>query len=163
MTQVQVPPMPAATPPAVAIGVRVGRIAPKGCRSAKLRGKGQLVFDAGGLRIEAKIIPNWTPGLCAIGATILTLVAVTLMQQMTGFGLGPGLIIWYLIFQYVLRQARTITPAGAGKAVYMPKRRIVSLELPDSTWVALRPHQRDVGRMMELLESHYGQRLVTAK
>lgn len=156
------PPTPPTWPDSTTIKVRIGKFAPPGGRSAGHRGKGQVHLSAGGgIELTGKVVYGH-PHLCALGATLVTTVVIRIVAQVTGFAIGPGLVIWWIIFDAIFQRPLDVQmDTQGGSAVYLPKKRAVCMQLQDGTWVTIQVGKKEIPGFFAQVQSVFGERMRT--
>ena len=80
-------------------------------------------------------------GWLALLATVITAVVVQAVAQVTGFMVGPGLIIWYWIINQVRRQKIVIDLSKAEQILADPERKemgVFTNVAGKDTWIGVR-------------------------
>ena len=125
-----------------------------------LLGDGTLTVSEGRLRFAAKRKRTGLAALFALGLTVLP-VLVLVMIGYGGFYVGPGWLIWFLLFDHWLKTPASATAdATSGKAVRESKRGRIIVALTDGKWLSFQFLANGcVGR--DRISTLYGSRLST--
>lgn len=160
---------PPSVPPVQSLGysdalpVSVNRSKPRGQRSEKVQGSGQVHVSPDRMSVDFKATRNGLAILLALAATTVTFVIVLLVSAAGLPAFGPGFLIWYFVFVLILKKARhfDIDPREAHAAL-LRHGKIASVELPDGRWVGLKPRRKDRDTLASKFREVFGDRLATA-
>ena len=115
----------------------------KGCRGRFTRLSRPCEFEFKPGESPRLIVHHCRPGNAglAVLATILTAITVHAIAQVTGFMVGPGFIVWYLILRHARRERTEINLGEAQRLVCDDKKKEVAvLDVigGKSTWVSVK-------------------------
>lgn len=161
----------------VACGMRV----PPGERGAGLRGEGTISFAHGGICICVEI--ETLPG-CFAAAIVSVVIAILCTGACTMvvvgvLGLGQSrsdwaawacgeavaslfVLVWVCSTTVLARKLRRhvsveVPCCGLG-ILYQPERRIAFIQLPDTSWIAIRAKEGRDAELLDRLSAFYGRR-----